>query len=187
MKGKREFLLFNFLFSHFVCFRSVRRWKDKLGKVNEEAGESSYAGEFSSPAVRVKSTRNPKAKRLNLDETYESSQEAEEEDEEDDHEPFAQPIQKKRRLFVDREKVQYARELIDNKLSNKEMAMLLEMSIACVRKLKLKILNGTVDELIDDSEEHYSKVTKHKSGQDGSSYMKDDGKLSFISYFRSMT
>lgn len=42
------------------------------------------------------------------------------------------------------------------------MAMLLEMSIACVRKLKMKILNGTVDELIDNSAEHYTKLGKVK-------------------------
>lgn len=69
---------------------------------------------------------------------------------------------KKRRLYVDREKVQYARELIENKLSNKEMSTLLEMSIACVRKLKMKILNGTEDELIDNSAEHYTKLGKVK-------------------------
>ena len=70
------------------------------------------------------------------------------------------PAPKKRRLYFEREKVQYAKELIENKLSNKDMAMLLEMSIACVRKLKLKILDGTADELIDDSEEHYTKLAK---------------------------
>lgn len=78
-------------------------------------------------------------------------------------ETSTEPSRKKRRLYVDREKVQYARELIDNKLSNKEMSMLLEMSIACVRKLKTKILNGTVEELIDNSEEHYTKLEKTKN------------------------
>lgn len=90
-----------------------------------------------------------------------------EEEEEDEEEEEAQneetlPPRKKRRLYVDREKAQYAKELIDNKLSNKEMSMLLEMSIACVRKLKMKILNGTVDEMIDNSEEHYAKLEKAK-------------------------
>lgn len=83
------------------------------------------------------------------------------EDEDDDDEAqdtTANPARKKRRLYVDREKVQYAKELIENKLSNKEMSLLLEMSIACVRKLKMKILNGTVEELIDNSEEHYTKL-----------------------------
>lgn len=79
-----------------------------------------------------------------------------------DQEALTEPSRKKRRLFVDREKVQYATELIENKLSNKEMSLLLELSIACVRKLKMKILNGTVDELIDDSEEHYSNLEKNK-------------------------
>lgn len=82
----------------------------------------------------------------------------EEEDEAEDS--SAQPIKKKRRLYVDREKVEYAKELIENKLSNKEMSTLLEISIACVRKLKTKIYDGTVEELIDDSEEHYNKISK---------------------------
>lgn len=72
------------------------------------------------------------------------------------------PVPKKRRLYVDREKVQYARELIENGLSNKEMSKLLEMTIACVRKLKMKILNGTVEELIDNSEEHYTNLGKKR-------------------------
>lgn len=83
----------------------------------------------------------------------------EDEDEDDEaQDTTTSPARKKRRMYVDREKVQYARELLENKLSNKEMALLLELSIACVRKLKMKILNGTVDELIDDSEEHYTKL-----------------------------
>ena len=52
--------------------------------------------------------------------------------------------------------------MIENKLSNKEMSMLLEMSIACVRKLKTKILDGTVNELIDNSAEHYTKLGRVK-------------------------
>lgn len=71
-----------------------------------------------------------------------------------------QTLRKKRRMYVDPEKVQYARELIENKLSNREMSLLLGMSIACVRKLKTKILDGTVDELIDDSAEQYTKLGK---------------------------
>lgn len=80
--------------------------------------------------------------------------------EEDIEDPSTPTTKKKRRLYVDREKVQYAKELMENRLSNKEMSMLLEISIACVRKLKTKINDGTVEELIDDSEEHYNKVNK---------------------------
>lgn len=65
---------------------------------------------------------------------------------------------RQRRLYYDREKIKYAIELMENGLSNKEISMLLELSIANVRKLKVNILNGTVNDLIDDSEDHYSKV-----------------------------
>jgi hypothetical protein len=68
---------------------------------------------------------------------------------------------RQRRPFYDREKIEYATELMQNGLSNKEMSMLLELSIANVRKLKVNILNGTVDELIDDSAEHYSKLSNN--------------------------
>lgn len=74
---------------------------------------------------------------------------------EDQEQEESLPLPKKRKFFVDRDKVEYARELIENKLSNKDMSLLLEMSIACVRKLKMKILNGSVDELIDNNEEYY--------------------------------
>jgi transposase len=74
----------------------------------------------------------------------------------DDVEDVGDRKKRKRKIYLDREKVQYASELIENGLSNKEMCMLLKMSIACVRKLKMKILNGTAEELIDDSEEHYT-------------------------------
>lgn len=66
--------------------------------------------------------------------------------------------QRQRRPFYDREKIEYAKELIENGLSNKEMSMLLELSIANVRKLKVNILKGTINELIDDSAEHYSNL-----------------------------
>jgi hypothetical protein len=108
------------------------------------------------------------------------------EDHADDDEDFQedsenQATRKKRRLYVDREKVQYARELIENKLSNKEMSMLLELSIACVRKLKMKILNGTAEELIDNSAEHYSKVVKAKEEASSSKPIANDpdSKLTF--------
>lgn len=69
---------------------------------------------------------------------------------------------RQRRPFYDREKIEYATELIQNGLSNKEISILLELSIANVRKLKFNILNGTTEELIDDSIEHYSKYQENK-------------------------
>lgn len=68
---------------------------------------------------------------------------------------------------MDREKIQYAKELIDNHLTNKEMSELLELSIACVRKLKSKIQDGTAEELIDNTEEHYKKkkTTEDSDGE----------------------
>lgn len=78
----------------------------------------------------------------------------------------AKPAPKKRRLYVDREKVQYATELIENGMSNKEMSRLLDLTIACVRKLKLKILNGTAEELIDNSEQHYTSLGKKRTNAD---------------------
>ncbi|CAG9806146.1 unnamed protein product [Chironomus riparius] len=114
-----------------ISERSVRRWKDRITKIelDETLMES------------VKSENVSKTKENKMDSDIE------------DMKP-----KRKRRAYLDRDKVQYATELIENGLSNKEMSMLLEMSIACVRKLKTKILNGTAEELIDDSEEHYKRV-----------------------------
>lgn len=149
-------------------FRSVRRWQDKLEKLKDEhasiddASQDKIDGEQEilekKPLLRHVLTR----KRPTTDEEY---AEGEEENVEEAIEPAPK---KQRRMLVDREKAQYAKELIDNKLTNKAMSMLLEMSIACVRKLKMKILNGTVDEMIDDSEQHYMKFEKKA----GSSAMK---------------
>lgn len=146
-------------------FRSVRRWKDKLGKLKnenasiEDASQDEIDGEQEILETKPQLRRVPASKRPTIDDEYV-------EGEEDNIEEATGPAPKKRRMLVDREKAQYAKELIDNKLSNKEMSMLLEMSIACVRKLKMKILNGTVDELIDNSEEHYIKFGK-KAGSSG--------------------
>lgn len=83
-------------------------------------------------------------------------------DEETDEQPEAEaePVRKRRGFFLDREKIDYARELMDNRLTNKEMSELLELSIACVRKLKSKILDGTAEELVDNAEEHYKNMIK---------------------------
>lgn len=149
-------------------FRSVRRWKDKLGKLKnenasiEDASQDEIDGEQEILETKPQLRRVPASKRPTIDDEYV-------EGEEENIEEATGPAPKKRRMLVDREKAQYAKELIDNKLSNKEMSMLLEMSIACVRKLKMKILNGTVDELIDNSEEHYIKFGKKA----GSSATKD--------------
>lgn len=79
--------------------------------------------------------------------------------EDDEKEEDVKPKQQRqRRQYYDREKIEYAIGLMENGLSNKEMSMLLELSIANVRKLKVSILNGTVGELIDDSAEHYSRL-----------------------------
>lgn len=140
------------------AFRSVRRWKDKLGKVKnenasiEDASQDEIDGEQEILDTKPQMRHGPASKRPTIDDDYVEEDNVEE--------ATTEPAPKKRRMLVDREKAQYAKELIDNKLSNKEMSMLLEMSIACVRKLKMKILNGTVDELIDNSEEHYIKFGK---------------------------
>lgn len=140
--------------------RSVRRWKEKLSKVKDEpspaADKSLNEENFGQPEPSPPPKRPVRVKRVRV----------EPEDDEKEYfegqETSTESSRKKRRLYVDKEKVQYARELIENKLSNKEMSLLLEMSIACVRKLKTKILNGTVDELIDNSEEHYSSLEKRR-------------------------
>lgn len=64
---------------------------------------------------------------------------------------------RQRKIYYDRDKVKYAVELINNGLSNKEISMFLELSIANVRKLKSNIINGTLSNIIDDSQYHYSK------------------------------
>lgn len=115
----------------------------------EEAADESQIKEDVQPKRSVRK-RQPKIEQTDEDEA--------ENEEEILEEAQHSEAPRKRRLYVDRAKVQYARELIENKLSNKEMSLLLELSIACVRKLKLKILNGTVDELIDNSEDHYNKL-----------------------------
>lgn len=113
-----------------ISERSVRRWKDRLDKC------------FSDEELEIE------LKTENVDEELAGDQ-----DEQEQEEIGQGP--KKRRLYVEREKIEYAKELIENQLSNKDMSLLLEMSIACVRKLKTKILNGTVDELINNDEEYY--------------------------------
>lgn len=138
------------------CSRSVRRWKERLNNVKDEPNavlkeDTVVKMESTSPSKRPVRVTRLKQKLVEEEDDYFEGQEK-----------VTEPSRKKRRLYVDREKVQYATELIENKLSNKEMSLLLEMSIACVRKLKTKILDGTVEELIDNSEEHYSNLEKAK-------------------------
>lgn len=130
----------------FCFIRSVRRWKDRLDKfklegfeIVEEVGDSDHPN-------------------------YQGEDILTDEFEDQEHEENC-PVPKKRKFFVDRDKVEYAKELIENKLSNKDMGLLLEMSIACVRKLKMKILNGSVDELIDNNEEYYRNLESGGSSQ----------------------
>jgi len=127
-----------------ISERSVRRWKDRITKM--ELDESLMEPVKSENVSHVDTI---------------SKMDSDDQDNTDDMKP-----KRKRRAYMDREKVQYARELIENGLSNKEMSMLLEMSIACVRKLKTKILNGTAEELIDDSEEHYKRVNSSQEEKD---------------------
>ena len=122
-----------------ISERSVRRWKDRVSKM-EDDDDDSIVKDISG-IVKMES------------------------DEENNTEEMKP--KRKRRAYLDREKVKYATELIENGLSNKEMSMLLEMSIACVRKLKSKILNGTAEELIDDSEEHYKRVNNSQDKNEG--------------------
>ncbi|XP_070498653.1 chromosome partition protein Smc-like [Chironomus tepperi] len=126
-----------------ISERSVRRWKDRITKM--ELDESLLEP--------IKSESVSKDEDVNKIDS-------------DDNDTEDTKPKRKRRAYLDREKVQYATELIENGLSNKEMSMLLEMSIACVRKLKTKILNGTAEELIDDSEEHYKRVNKSQDDKE---------------------
>lgn len=110
--------------------RTVRRWKDKLNKLkdpdsvlNHESDEVEEQQKSPNRPVRLK-----KVKVESFDENVFEDNIEEDEDYQEDQETNV-VARKKRRLYVDREKVQYARELIENKLSNKEMSMLLEMSI----------------------------------------------------------
>lgn len=136
-----------------ISERSVRRWKDRLA--NETRSDNNEHN-YEDSVTEGRAKRAPK-RAIEFDQ---SSQQEDEEIYYEEAPPEHTPLPKKRKLFVDREKVEYARELIENKMSNKEMSKLLELTIACVRKLKLKILNGTVEELIDDSEEHYTNIGK---------------------------
>jgi hypothetical protein len=157
-----------------VSERTVRRWKDKLSKLKDETENSIQEGDETEEQARpARPVRLRKLKMETLEDDVEEDNVDEDEDFHEDSETTP-AARKKRRLYVDREKVQYARELIENKLSNKEMSMLLEMSIACVRKLKMKILNGTVDELIDNSAEHYTKLGKVKEEAASSGTVKID-------------
>lgn len=122
-----------------ISERSVRRWKDRISKM-----------ELNKSLLDEVKTENVSK---DVDAVIQDDNDSDQIDTEDIMKP-----KRKRRAYLNREKVQYATELIENGLSNKEMSMLLEMSIACVRKLKTKILNGTAEELIDDSEEHYKRV-----------------------------
>lgn len=120
-----------------ISERTVRRWKERLDKVAQECEGDEKTADESEAA-----TSNLPIK-----------DEDPSEDQQHEESSFLPP--KKRKFTIDREKVEYAKELVENKLSNKDMSLLLEMSIACVRKLKTKILNGTEEELIDNDEEYY--------------------------------
>lgn len=148
-KFKRAKLLFekNLSFAEIseiskVSERTARRWRERITKILE-----------SDPAL--------------IEEDNEPKEENEQPLEDENLKPKRQ-----RRLYYDSEKVKYAIELMQNGLSNKEMSMLLELSIANVRKLKVNIINGTVDELIDNSAYHYSNANKSDDplyGMDGTS------------------
>lgn len=95
------------------------------------------------------------------DDVEEEEREADEAQELEGNEGEVEPAPKKiKRGYLDREKIEYAKELMDNKLSNKEMMVLLQVSTTVLRKLKKKILDGTADDLIDNSEEHYTKINQ---------------------------
>ncbi|KAG5681107.1 hypothetical protein PVAND_010570 [Polypedilum vanderplanki] len=117
-----------------ISERSVRRWKDRLTKIDSELETETTV--------------------VNSRQTHSNSNDEDDEGTNNDE----NKSKRKRKTYLNKEKVQYATELIENGLSNKEMSVLLEMSIACVRKLKQKISDGTVNELIDDSEEHYKRL-----------------------------
>lgn len=134
-----------------VSERTVRRWKERLeqnppvlSRVIDQELDMSSQSEEESVAQEKK-----KLKRVEPEEEIKPK--------------------RQRKPYYDYEKVQYATELMQNGLSNKEMSMLLELSIANVRKLKVNILNGTVDDLIDDSLDHYTKVKDPLNDIDGSS------------------
>lgn len=137
-----------------ISERSVRRWKDRLLKM--ESNPEAYQNSEIKTAAR---NNNSFA----------------DEDDEDNLLEFNKPLRRKRRTYLDKEKVQYAKELIENGLSNKEMSMLLELSISCVRKLKMKIIDGTADELIDDSEEHYKNINDTKKRKKNGDFGYDEG------------
>lgn len=132
-----------------VSERTVRRWKDRLTKMEDDTS--------------IIDVNMQDEEKIKTETDYESNNIIEQGALEDDE---IKP-KRKRRAYLDREKVQYATELVENGLSNKDMSMLLEMSIACVRKLKMKILNGTVEELIDDSEEHYKNLNNNLNKEVG--------------------
>lgn len=129
-----------------INFRSVRRWKEKFTKLKEL------------PAVKLEPGLNTSTRPKRI--IKQKKEYCEDVDTEDQQNQEAETTRKRRGFLLDREKIQYAKELIDNHLTNKEMSELLELSIACVRKLKSKIQDGTAEELIDNTEEHYKKIKK---------------------------
>ncbi|CAO1378253.1 unnamed protein product [Diamesa serratosioi] len=123
-----------------ISERSVRRWKDRLSKMPKENG-SVIIPPASVPTKKLRSsTRSKTESTINNDDNDDDKDEA-----------TTKPTSKKRKLAIDREKLQYAKELFQNHLSFKEMAKLLDMSIGLVRRLKKKILDNTIEELIDPS------------------------------------
>lgn len=168
-------------------FRSVRRWKVKLGKLRDEGGVATEADLLAEYPVKQEDTDEPvirptrvRAKRppvlkVEPNSDDEEPEEAETEDEDWKEDAGDQPARKRQRLYFDKEKIQYARELIDNDVSNKEMSLLLEMPVASVRRLKMKFLDGTEDGTIDDSEEH-KKATKSRAATADDAEIDEDGK-----------
>lgn len=124
-----------------ISERSVRRWKDRLSKMPKENGSVIIIPPTPIPTKKLRSsTRSKNESSINNDDV---------DDDKDESTP--KPTSKKRKLVIDREKLQYAKELFQNQLSFKEMAKLLDMSIGLVRRLKKKILDNTIEELIDPS------------------------------------
>lgn len=158
-------------------FRSVRRYKEKLENTNDEIetldnkAEDSYTGDDDDDedvkhTVRTRSARlmkrpivdEPVEDEKDVKEENEDEKQDEDEDSDEAKEAKAGPSKRWKRALYDKEKIEYASQLIENRMSNKEMALLLEMSIASLRKLKRKIIEGTADELIDRTEEHYTQL-----------------------------
>lgn len=150
-----------------ISERSVRRWKDRLNRIeNDPNAEREYEEprpkSLKRRSARAATENSASAKPLTDIEEDEHQENYNEDGEEGD---TTEKMSKRRRFDIDKNTLQYARQLVANGMKIKEMVGLLDLPFYTVRRLRTKILNNVPDEeiiTITDPEEFYVKKEKEK-------------------------